>query len=198
MSCPIRTLEFSGERRWTTCPKLKRPYETNMKRCGMIANLIHSPTWHRGSDVLAEIALLVPPRPPLPEAPAVAPPMIYVQKHIQWEYKQLVRNLGKAIAPTADELNTLGQEGWELTGVTTDAAFATFVLSVRKHKVAATTFSVPNINKIIAAPTSPHPRQSKVTGVAQRSHPPGRHSRRGCHGRCRRPATPTRCYRPIG
>jgi hypothetical protein len=47
--------------------------------------------------------------------------MIYVQKHIQWEYKQLVRNLGKAIAPTADELNTLGQEGWELTGATTDA-----------------------------------------------------------------------------
>lgn len=97
-----------------------------MKRCGMIANLIHSPTWHRGSDVLAEIALLVPPRPPLPEAPAVAPPMIYVQKRIQWEYKQLVRNLGKAIAPTADELNTLGQEGWELTGATTDAAFAYF------------------------------------------------------------------------
>ena len=39
---------------------------------------------------------------------------------------QLVRNLGKEAAPTADELNTLGQEGWELTGVTTDAPFVYF------------------------------------------------------------------------
>ena len=52
--------------------------------------------------------------------------MIYVQKRTQWEYKQLVRNLGKESAPTADELNTLGQEGWELAGVTTDAPFVYF------------------------------------------------------------------------
>jgi len=57
--------------------------------------------------VLAEITPLLPPRPPLPEAPPVAAPMIYVQKRTQWEYKQLVRNLSKEATLTTDELNAL-------------------------------------------------------------------------------------------
>lgn len=92
----------------------------------MLANLIHSSICVNDPGFLAEITPLLPPRPPLPEAPAVASPMIFVKKSVTWEYMQLVRNLGKETAPTADELNTLGQEGWELTGVTTDAPFAYF------------------------------------------------------------------------
>lgn len=92
----------------------------------MVTKLIHSPTRHGEPGWQAEITPLLPPRPPLPEAPTVAAPTIYVQKSVQWEYRQLIRNLGKEAAPTADELNALGQEGWELTGVTTDAPFVYF------------------------------------------------------------------------
>ncbi|MCE7986324.1 MAG: hypothetical protein DYG89_34555 [Caldilinea sp. CFX5] len=91
----------------------------------MIASHIRSTTRYSEPGLL-EITPLLPPRPSLPEAPPVAPPMIYVQKKVQWEYKQLVRNLSKETTLTADELNTLGQEGWELTGVTTDAPFVYF------------------------------------------------------------------------
>jgi hypothetical protein len=92
----------------------------------MSANLIHSSTRGSKPGLLAEITPLLPPRPPMPEAPPMAAPMIYVQKSAQWEYKQLVRNLSKEEAPTAAELNTLGKEGWELAGVTTDSPFAYF------------------------------------------------------------------------
>jgi hypothetical protein len=44
------------------------------------------------------------------------------EKYI-WKYKQLVRNLAKETAPTEDELNVLGAEGWELTGMFTDSPF---------------------------------------------------------------------------
>lgn len=74
----------------------------------MSVNLIHSPTWGSDPGLLAEITPLLPPRPPLPEAPPVAAPMIYVQKRVQWEYKQLVRNLSKEATLTTDELNALG------------------------------------------------------------------------------------------
>ena len=75
---------------------------------------------------LPDLPPLVPPRAPLPEAPQVVAPLIYVQESTQWEYKQLICNLSKAAAPTAAELNTLGKEGWELAGVMTDAPFAYF------------------------------------------------------------------------
>lgn len=75
---------------------------------------------------IPDIPPLVPPSSPLPEAPQVVAPLIYVHKSVQWEYQQLVRNLAKEAAPTAAELNTLGKEGWELAGVTTDAPFVYF------------------------------------------------------------------------
>jgi hypothetical protein len=63
--------------------------------------------------------------PPQPGNTPIQPPtpIVYVkEKHI-WKYKQLVRNLAKETAPTEDELNVLGAEGWELAGMFTDSPF---------------------------------------------------------------------------
>jgi hypothetical protein len=44
-------------------------------------------------------------------------PMIYVEEPVRWEYKQIIRDtLDGEQAPTEEELDQLGQEGWELTG----------------------------------------------------------------------------------
>jgi hypothetical protein len=53
-------------------------------------------------------------------------PIIYAQDAPTWEYKQLVRNLAKEDAPTENELNALGADGWELTGIFTDSPFVYF------------------------------------------------------------------------
>lgn len=84
------------------------------------------PTLPNAPERLPDMPPLVPPRAPLPETSQVVAPQIYVHKSTSWEYKQLIRNLAKEEAPTAAELNTLGEEGWELVGVTTDAPFAYF------------------------------------------------------------------------
>lgn len=44
-------------------------------------------------------------------------PMVYVEEQVQWQYKQVVRRLEKEEAPTEEELNELGEQGWELTGI---------------------------------------------------------------------------------
>lgn len=88
--------------------------------------LMLTPTLPNAPERLPDMPPLVPPRAPLPAAPQVVAPLIYVQKSTQWEYKQLICNLSKKAAPTAAELNTLGKEGWELAGVMTDAPFAYF------------------------------------------------------------------------
>jgi hypothetical protein len=51
----------------------------------------------------------------------IQPPIVDVQEQLRWEYKQLVRNVAEAHAPTEEELNTLGAEGWELAGIFTDS-----------------------------------------------------------------------------
>ena len=58
---------------------------------------------------------LIPPREPQQEP--IRPPMIYVEKRLKWEYKQIVRNLEKEKPLEEEELNKLGEEGWEMTGV---------------------------------------------------------------------------------
>lgn len=90
--------------------------------------LMLTPTLPNAPERLPDMPPLVPPRAPLPEAPQVVTPLIYVQKSTLWEYKQLTRNLAKEAAPSAAELNTLGKEGWELAGVITDAPFVYFYL----------------------------------------------------------------------
>jgi hypothetical protein len=59
--------------------------------------------------------MLIPPREPQPNP--IRPPMVYVEKPLKWEYKQLVRDLENEKAPDEAELNALGEEGWEMSGV---------------------------------------------------------------------------------
>ena len=65
---------------------------------------------------------LIPPRDPQP----VRPPMIYVEKRTRWEYKQIIRSLDKESLPDETELNALGEEGWELSGVAQQPPLAYF------------------------------------------------------------------------
>ena len=59
---------------------------------------------------------LIPPREPQAPEP-IRPPMIYVEKRLKWEYRQIVRNLKKEGPVSTEELNALGAEGWEMSGV---------------------------------------------------------------------------------
>jgi hypothetical protein len=58
---------------------------------------------------------LIPPHDPSPQS--IRPPMIYVEKQLKWEYKQIARNLESEKPLDETELNALGEEGWELTGL---------------------------------------------------------------------------------
>ncbi|HEX6533001.1 MAG TPA: hypothetical protein VF041_00305 [Gemmatimonadaceae bacterium] len=65
----------------------------------------------------------VPPHPfppvpaPAPKVPDVHvhPPLVFVEP--VWEYRHMVRNLDREAAPSDEEMNALGGEGWELIGV---------------------------------------------------------------------------------
>jgi hypothetical protein len=50
-------------------------------------------------------------------------PMVRVRDEPRWEYRRLVRNLRTETAPDEAELNTLGANGWEMTGVFSDSPF---------------------------------------------------------------------------
>lgn len=50
-------------------------------------------------------------------------PMVYESDELVWEYKLLSRNLSKEDVPAEDELNALGRDGWDLTGIFTDSPF---------------------------------------------------------------------------
>jgi hypothetical protein len=68
---------------------------------------------------------LIPPREPRQSEP-VHPPTIYIEKQLKWEYKQIIRNLEKENPPDEAELNTLGAEGWEMSGVAQQRPLAYF------------------------------------------------------------------------
>lgn len=59
-----------------------------------------------------------PPRPE-PRGGRVEPPWVPVEP--RWEYKELTRDLVSETLPSETELNALGREHWELTGVVRDA-----------------------------------------------------------------------------
>jgi len=59
---------------------------------------------------------LIPPREP-GQSDSIRPPMIYVEKQLKWEYKQIVRNFENEKPLDETELNALGEDGWELTGI---------------------------------------------------------------------------------
>jgi len=59
---------------------------------------------------------IIPPYEPK-QHESIRPPMVYVKESLKWEYKQIVRNLKKEKPPDDAELNALGAEGWEMSGV---------------------------------------------------------------------------------
>lgn len=59
---------------------------------------------------------IIPPREPQGQEP-VRPPMIFIKKQLAWEYKQVVRNLDSERLLEEAELNQLGDEGWEMSGI---------------------------------------------------------------------------------
>ncbi|HEY3475372.1 MAG TPA: hypothetical protein VGK56_12230 [Anaerolineales bacterium] len=67
---------------------------------------------------------LVPPREPQQEP--VHRPMIYIEKSLKWEYKQIIRDLEKESPPDEAELNALGEDGWEMSGVAQQPPLAYF------------------------------------------------------------------------
>jgi len=60
--------------------------------------------------------MIIPPREPQQHEP-IHPPMIYVKKPLQWEYKQIVRNLADEKPLDEKELDALGEDAWEMTGI---------------------------------------------------------------------------------
>jgi hypothetical protein len=62
-------------------------------------------------------------RSPLTPSSPLPLPMVRVREEPRWEYRRIVRNLRTEEAPDEAELNTLGAEGWELTGVFSDSPF---------------------------------------------------------------------------
>ena len=61
-------------------------------------------------------SLEIPFRPgwPAPEQPRMEPPFVPVEP--RWEYREVLREGGTDLLSEA-ELNALGSEGWELTGI---------------------------------------------------------------------------------
>ena len=59
---------------------------------------------------------ILPPYEPKQHEP-IRPPMVYVKESLKWEYKQIVRNLKKEGPLREAELNALGEEGWEMSGI---------------------------------------------------------------------------------
>jgi hypothetical protein len=68
---------------------------------------------------------LVPPNEPGKNEP-IRPPMIYIEKTVKWEYKVIERNLEHEKFLNEAELNALGEESWEMTGVAQHASIAYF------------------------------------------------------------------------
>jgi hypothetical protein len=65
---------------------------------------------------------------PYPAEPPSRPyplpiPMVSVRDEPRWEYRRILRNLRTEEAPSESELNALGADGWELSGLFSDSPF---------------------------------------------------------------------------
>lgn len=65
--------------------------------------------------------MLPPDEPMQPEQ--AHPSMVYVKEKLKWEYKQVARDLKKESLPSEEELNELGADGWEMTGIAQNPPF---------------------------------------------------------------------------
>ena len=63
--------------------------------------------------------------PNQPRAESITP-IVYVKDKTIWQYKLLTRNLAKEDAPSEEELNKVGKEGWDLAGIVTYHPFVYF------------------------------------------------------------------------
>ena len=70
------------------------------------------------------IEIPFPPHRPEPLAHQMNPPWVPVEP--RWEYKQITRDLDTEELLSESELNTMGNDGWELAGVLRDDRKAHF------------------------------------------------------------------------
>jgi hypothetical protein len=63
----------------------------------------------------ATVEIPFPPRPPEPRGPHLSPPWVPIEP--RWEYKEMVRDVDSEGLPGEADLNGLGSDGWELSGV---------------------------------------------------------------------------------
>jgi hypothetical protein len=68
---------------------------------------------------------ILPPAAPGQHQP-IRPPMVYIEKQLKWEYKQIARNLENEKPLEEAEMNALGEDGWEMTGVVQHTSTAYF------------------------------------------------------------------------
>jgi len=59
----------------------------------------------------------MPQRPGDSQFPSEPSPLVFVLEELHWEYKRIERVLDKQAAPTEEDLNALGEQGWELVGI---------------------------------------------------------------------------------
>lgn len=74
----------------------------------------------------------IPPR--VRQNTPIRPPTIYVEKRLIWEYRRVVRYLESEKPLDEAELNALGEEGWELSGVAHHGTSAYFYFKRQVEK----------------------------------------------------------------
>lgn len=76
---------------------------------------------------------IIPPREPQGQEP-VRPPMIFIKRQLAWEYKQIVRNLENEKPLEESELNELGDDGWEMSGIAQQAGLTYYYFKRQTEK----------------------------------------------------------------